>query len=204
MIRFSFGGGKPVWPRCCPWLPRRCSGAEPGRATFKAGFAERDISPAIGMEQPGGYGKAYHRSFHDPCKVRAAVFDDGKTRVAIVGIDALGIRRQTVQAVREAIQKKMRDQPQSILISASHTHSGGPTGYYMPGEFDHASPLVRSLVHDQTVFANPSTWRRWSRGSSTRSARPTPGAPVPGAAWPRAARTRWRSIAGSGCRTASP
>jgi neutral ceramidase len=125
------------------------------RAVFRAGFAERDISPAIGMEQPGGYGKAFHQAFHDPCKARAVVFDDGKTRVAIVGIDALFIRRQTVQAVRSAIQKRCGIEPGSILISASHTHSGGPIGYYLPGEFDDASPLVRSLVYDRTVCANP-------------------------------------------------
>ncbi len=129
--------------------------APDARAVFRAGFAERDISPAIGMEQPGGYGKAFHQTFHDPCKARAVVFDDGKTRVAIVGIDALFIRRQTVQAVRSAIQKRCGIEPGSILISASHTHSGGPIGYYLPGEFDDASPLVRSLVYDRTVCANP-------------------------------------------------
>ena len=131
------------------------SAAPDARAVFRAGFAERDISPAIGMEQPGGYGKAFHRAFHDPCKARAVVFDDGKTRVAIVGLNALFIRRQTVQAVRSAIQKRYGIEPVSILISASHTHSGGPIGYYLPDEFDEASPLVRSLVYDRTVCANP-------------------------------------------------
>lgn len=124
-------------------------------AVFKAGFAERDISPAIGMEQPGGYGKAYHRSFHDPCKARAVVFDDGKSRVAVVGIDALFIRRQTVQAVRNAIQKRCGIEPASILISASHAHSAGPIGYFLPGEFDDASPLIKSLVYEHTVCGNP-------------------------------------------------
>ena len=58
------------------------------------------------MEAPGGYGKAYHKTIHDPCKVRASVFDDGRSRVAVVGIDALGIRRDTVLKVRRAIEER--------------------------------------------------------------------------------------------------
>src|SRR5687768_7895303 len=89
-------------------------------APFKAGFAERDITPDIGMEEPGGYGKVYHRTFHDPCKVRAVVFDDGNQRVALVGIDLLLITRHLTKQARAEIQKRCGIKGDSVLIGASH------------------------------------------------------------------------------------
>ncbi len=128
--------------------------AQPSPA-FKAGFAERDITPEIGMEAPGGYGKAYHRSVHDACKVRASVFDDGKNRVALVGIDALGIRRDTVQKVRAAVEARTGIPARSILIGASHSHSSGPIVWIMPGEFDDCSPLVQRLAYKESTCVDP-------------------------------------------------
>src|SRR5688572_9578327 len=129
--------------------------AEPTNAVFKVGFAERDITPDIGMEQPGGYGKAFHRTFHDPCKVRAVVFDDGKKRVALVGIDLLFVTRHLVQEARAEIQKRCGIAPDSVLIGASHSHSSGPIGMGEPGEYDQASPLVQELANDKTIVSNP-------------------------------------------------
>src|SRR5262245_61449041 len=126
-----------------------------GPATFKAGFAERDITPAVGSEAPGGYGKAYHKTLHDPCKVRAAVFDDGKNRVALVGLDALFIHRDTAQNVRRAIAKKTGLAETAILLGASHSHSSGPMSGVMPGEYDHASKLVQNLAYKHSTCADP-------------------------------------------------
>lgn len=123
--------------------------------TFRAGFAERDITPEVGMEAPGGYGKARHQSVHDPCKVRASVFDDGQNRVALVGIDALGIRRDTVLKVRQAIQERTGIPADAVLIGASHSHSSGPVVWTRRGDFDDASPLVQRLAYDESTIVDP-------------------------------------------------
>ncbi len=129
--------------------------AETTAPSMKVGFAEADITPKVGMECPGGYGKAYHQTVHDPCKVRAAVFDDGKTKVALVSLDALLVRRPLVEAARKAIREKCGIPPQAVLIAASHSHSSGPTGMILPGEYDHASPLVQSLAYEKSSCADP-------------------------------------------------
>jgi hypothetical protein len=122
---------------------------------IKAGFAERDITPSVGMEQPGGYGKSYHQYFHDACKVRSAVFDDGKKRVALVGLDALMIPRALVLAAREDIAKQCGIPGDCVMIGASHSHSSGPIGFIQPGEFDGADDFVKHLAYDETSCANP-------------------------------------------------
>ena len=140
----------------CSTIPAARAADAPADATsFRVGFAERDVTPELGMEQPGGYGKSYHRTFHDPCKVRAAVFDDGKTRVALVGLDGGFIYRPVVEACREAIRAKCGIPPEAVLIGASHSHSSGPLGIVQPGQYDHASPLVQSLAYEKSACADP-------------------------------------------------
>ena len=62
---------------------------------------------------------------------------------ALVGIDALMVPRRMVQEARAAIHQRCGIAPEAVLIGASHSHSSGPTGMIQPGEYDHASPLVR-------------------------------------------------------------
>ncbi len=123
---------------------------------MKAGFAERDITPKAGMERPGGYGKVFHDgNVHDPCKIRASVFDDGTNRVALVGIDTLTVAKALVQNARQGIQKACGINADAIMVGASHSHSAGPLSMILPGQFDHASPLVQRLAYEMSSCADP-------------------------------------------------
>jgi neutral ceramidase len=122
---------------------------------FEAGFSERDITPEIGMEVPGGYSKAYAKEIHDPCKVRAAVFGDGKSRVALVSIDGGFIFRPAVEKARAEIEKRCGIPGDAVLIGATHSHSSGPLGIVQPGEYDHASDFVQTLAYEKSSAADP-------------------------------------------------
>lgn len=150
MIRYSVG----VWIALAGMFAARLPAVADEPTPMTVGFAETDITPEIGMEQPGGYGKSYHRSFHDPCKVRAAVFEEGGKRVAVVGIDALAIRRAQVQAARQAIYEQCGIAPEAVLIAASHSHSSGPTAMILPDEYDHASEAVQELAYQKSSCAD--------------------------------------------------
>ncbi len=129
--------------------------AQAAETRCRAGFSERDISPSVGMERPGGYYKSYHKSFHDPCKVRAAVLDDGRKRVALVGVDALMIPAKVVTAARVRLSRGCGLPPEAVMVGASHSHSSGPVGMVQPGEYDHADPFVRALAYKRSSAADP-------------------------------------------------
>jgi len=119
------------------------------------GFADVDISPDIGMERPGGYGKSYHQAFHDPCKARAVVFDDGENPVALVGLDALIIVEGHVAEVRRRVAEETDIAAGVVMIGASHSHSSGPSGMVQPGQFDHADALIQQLAYEESSMADP-------------------------------------------------
>ena len=125
---------------------------------LNAAFAEKDISPEIGMEQPGGYGKSFHQTFHDPCKARIGVFREGDSpeakTVAVVSLDALVIRKPQVAAIRQRVEEATGIPASHILVHATHSHSSGPTGMVLPGEYDHASEFVQELAYEKSSMAD--------------------------------------------------
>ncbi len=130
---------------------------------MKAGFFETDITPSLGMEKPGGYGKAYHTAIHDALKVRAAVFDNGERRAALVGIDTCIIHERTVHEARNRIAEQCGIEPEAVMVGASHTHSGGPLFGLFPDQVAGAPELVRTLVLEHSIVVDP-LYHAWTVG----------------------------------------
>jgi len=120
---------------------------------LKVGFAERDITPDIGMGYPGNYFPTYLTGFHDACKVRAVVFDDGAAQVALVGTDTVSIPREVVVAARERIHERCGLLPESVMIGAAHNHSGGPVSG-VPGLYDKAPEFLQKLAYVDSAVAD--------------------------------------------------
>ena len=100
---------------------------------MEVGFASADVTPAIGKEVPGGFAKSYSQSIHDPLFATAAVFDYGTTRVALVGLDNLSVKRSVVQAARALIEQGTGIPGANVMVGCSHTHNGGPGFGAVPG-----------------------------------------------------------------------
>ncbi len=91
------------------------------------GFSAANITPSYGMEVPGGMSKRSTRGLHDDCLMTAAVFDDGRNTVALVGVDALSVRHSMCEQARAIIEEATGIPPEHVMFGASHTHSGGPS-----------------------------------------------------------------------------
>ena len=130
-----------------------------------AGFARVDLTPPVGAEMPGGFGKHPSEGIHDPLWSEAAYFDDGTTQLAGVGVELIMIPRDTVESARSQAEKRCGIPGRNILIGASHTHNGGPVVECFGVDSDPAyctlaaEKIADSIVqaHDNAVEARVSS-----------------------------------------------
>ncbi len=99
------------------------AGAEPVADTFQAAAGKVDITPT--QAYIAGYGQN-RRSIdaHDRLMARCLVLDSGKTRIAIVSCDLIGIPRYESQRIRARVKSVA---PERLFLAATHTHSGPDT-----------------------------------------------------------------------------
>jgi neutral ceramidase len=91
---------------------------------FRAGFAEIDITPPMGTPKQGSNGKTVASSVLDPLYARAAVFEIGAERFAILQLDTALIMAAETASIRAAVAKDHGFPGDRVMVSATHNHAG--------------------------------------------------------------------------------
>ncbi len=91
---------------------------------LKAGFAEVDITPAVGTEKIGWLKQLVSEQVLDPLFARVAVFETETERVAFIQVDTLSIRWTHVNDIRHRIQQSCGFSGAHIMVAATHNHAG--------------------------------------------------------------------------------
>ncbi len=126
--------------------------------SLRAGAATSNLTPPLGDNIIGGFVPFPATHLHDDLHARCLVLDDGKTKLAIVVCDLLGIHRSVSEEARKLIQEKTGIPPACVLISATHTHSAtsalGDRTKPEPDLNDYQRFVVRRIADGVTSAVN--------------------------------------------------
>ena len=106
-----------------------------------AGAASIDITPHD-CQFLYGYPHVarYSTGVHDPLLANALYLTDDRTPLLFISVDIIFISKHTCSIVRQGIQAATGIATESIMISATHTHSGPITVDYISNEQDGVVP----------------------------------------------------------------
>lgn len=94
-------------------------------AVLYAGAGKANITPKLGTAINGGVTAGYANYIHDELWAKALVFGDGTTKLAIVVVDTCLMDQDFCDHVKRMIKINAGIEPENVLLSATHTHSGG-------------------------------------------------------------------------------
>ena len=115
---------------------------------LKAGAAKVAITPPLGSAFQSSRADLRVESVLHDLYATAVVLSDGERKVAIVGLDVLGLDAPLVNAVRERVQQQTFIPGANVLINVAHNHFGPAILQALPDEIDEAywQGLVQSLA----------------------------------------------------------
>src|SRR5258707_11641999 len=100
-----------------------------------------------------GYGNRVGRNagIHDDLAAQALVLNDGAKKAAIVGVDLLALGTRIADDVRARVAARTDISPDSILVCATHTHSGPAFNIFATPRADAKPSEGRSLEWERAL-----------------------------------------------------
>ena len=93
---------------------------------FSVGTAQRNINPnGLRLFIAGGKPNRPFTDVHDSLYVKAVVISDGRTDLAILSFDCIGLLYPELKKIRSLVHQKLPSFPVNhIVMSSTHTHAG--------------------------------------------------------------------------------
>jgi neutral ceramidase len=113
-------------------------------STPAVGSATAVITPPLGASVPGGLADRANTGVHDDLLARAAVLEVAPP-LGLLALDCIALPRDTVLALREAAAQQAGIPTERLMVTATHTHHGGPTiaAFQTPRDEDYLGELIR-------------------------------------------------------------
>jgi hypothetical protein len=99
-------------------------GAAMRPADLAAGFADIDITPPVGYRMSGYFNERLATGTLNPLRAKAVVLAQGDVRAALVFADIIGLAPEVSALARRQIEARTGIPAASILIAATHSHTG--------------------------------------------------------------------------------
>lgn len=93
---------------------------------IKCGMSEIPITPPLGLSIPGYFENRLSSGIKDELYAKAMVLDDGKNAAAFICLDAVAVYADQVRIIRERVSENTGIPFESIMVSATHIHTGLP------------------------------------------------------------------------------
>ncbi|MFM7058747.1 MAG: neutral/alkaline non-lysosomal ceramidase N-terminal domain-containing protein [Planctomycetota bacterium] len=154
MMLFKVSDSRKYWVYWLLWLAFAPAilAQEATAPALRAGAATSNITPQLGGGIVGGFAPVPSTDIHDELHARCLVLDDGRSQLALVVCDLLGIHHEVSQAARRRIEQQTGIPATHVLISATHTHSAtsalGAPRYQLDIELDDYQQFVVQRIAD--------------------------------------------------------
>ncbi len=94
---------------------------------LRAGLAEVNITPPVGISMAGYWSERRAQGVHDDIYAKALVLDDGENQIALIGCDLIGLDKESVSVIRKMAAEGSQIPGDHVLVCATHTHTGPQT-----------------------------------------------------------------------------
>ena len=115
---------------------------------MRAGFAEVDITPPLGIYKMGWKRLIVADAVLDPLYARVAVIESGDRRAAFVQLDTAVVERDVALRIRRRVEEQYDFPGDAVMVAATHNHAGPAVGY--DGDVKPDEAYVASLIDKAT------------------------------------------------------